>query len=94
VLDRIFEKENGGPALDAKAPADQLKSYFGTILPDYDRDKVYVSDIKKVLQWYNLLQRLGLLIRDEPAESGKNDESEKSSEDKSAPEENSEQVES
>jgi len=83
VFDTIFEKENGGPCLDAKAPSDQLKSYFGTVLPDYNRDKVYVSDIKKVLLWYNLLQRLDLLVRDEPVKAENNDGAEKPSEETS-----------
>lgn len=55
VFKKIFTKENGQPSIDSKSAPDQLKSYFAEILPDYDRDKVYVSDIKKVFSWYNLL---------------------------------------
>ncbi len=61
ILQKISEKEDGGPAIDHKAPADKLKVYFGEILPDYDRERVYVSDIKKILLWYNILQKNELL---------------------------------
>jgi hypothetical protein len=66
VFDKIFEKENGGPAIDAKSPVEKLKSYFAEVLPEYDKNKVYVSDIKKIILWYNTLQKLNLLVKDEP----------------------------
>ena len=56
VFAKIANKENNGPALDHKASNDELLAYFGEIIPDFDRDRVYVSDIKKVLSWYNILQ--------------------------------------
>ena len=55
VFKSIFEKENGGKSISHKVSANELKSYFAEVLPDYDRDRVYVSDIKKVIMWYNLL---------------------------------------
>lgn len=61
IFKTISEKEEGGAALSAKASGNELKSYFETILPDYDKDRVYVSDIKKVLLWYNALQEKELL---------------------------------
>jgi hypothetical protein len=66
VFDLIFEKENGGQAIDSKADAGKLKKWFEEILPAYSKDKVYVSDIKKVAQWYNILHTLGLLVKEEP----------------------------
>jgi hypothetical protein len=66
VFDLIFEKETGGPALDSKSDAVLLKAYFEQVLPEYDRDRVYVSDMKKVILWYNTLQKLGQLVKDEP----------------------------
>lgn len=66
VFDLIHEKENGGTAIDSKADPAKLKSWFESILPDYSRDKVYVSDIKKVAHWYNILHTLGLLVKEEP----------------------------
>lgn len=55
VFKNIYEKENGGQAISHKASANDLKEYFEEILPDYDKDRVYVSDMKKVFMWYNLL---------------------------------------
>ena len=73
VLNLIYEKEDGGPTIDSKADAGKLKSWFEVILPDYSKDKVYVSDIKKVAQWYNILHNLDLLVKEvaeEAAEKG------------------------
>lgn len=62
VLNTIKEKENGQPtSVKAKDSNDKLEEYFFNVLPDYDEDRVYVSDIKKVIQWYNLLQQHDLL---------------------------------
>jgi len=62
VFRRIWEKENGGKAPDPKAVSlDEVKAYFEQILPEYDRDRVYASDMKKVLRWYNLLLDKGLI---------------------------------
>jgi len=61
VLKKISEKESGGVSIDPKAAPDELKSYFLKILPDYDQERVYVSDIKKMINWYNILQKHDLL---------------------------------
>lgn len=55
VFRAIYEKENGGMAIDPKGSGQELKAYFEEVLPTYDKDRVYVSDIKKVLNWYNIL---------------------------------------
>lgn len=73
VFDLIFEKENGGLAIDSKSQPDKLKSWFEGILPEYSRDKVYTSDIKKLASWYNILHHLNLLVKEEP-ESAKKEE--------------------
>jgi len=65
VMDHIWEKENGGQAMSHRQPDADLKKYFGEVLPDYDRERVYTSDIKKVLHWYNILQGLNLLVKEE-----------------------------
>ena len=50
----MAEKENGQEtAISHKDSKDKLEEYFFEVLPDYDEDRVYVSDIKKVIQWYN-----------------------------------------
>lgn len=71
VMDLIFEKENGGECLSHKQPDSELKKYFAEVLPEYDRERVYTSDIRKVLHWYNILHKLNLLVKEEekPEES-------------------------
>jgi len=61
VIVSIKEKENGEKAISHKASGNELKAYLSEILPNYDEDRVYVSDMKKIFQWYNLLQENGLL---------------------------------
>lgn len=62
VFEKIKEKEGGQPtSVSPKANKDQLEAYFFEVLPDYDEDRVYASDIKKILQWYNLLQKHDML---------------------------------
>lgn len=62
VFLKIKEKENGAStSVGAKESKDKLEEYFFNILPDYDEDRVYISDIKKVIQWYNLLQKHNML---------------------------------
>lgn len=61
VLKSIRKKENGGQTISTKSSGTELKAYFEEILPEFDRDRVYVSDIKKVLNWYNLLQEKSML---------------------------------
>ena len=62
VFTLIKEKENGGEtAVSHKESKDKLEEYFFEVLPDYDEDRVYASDIKKIIQWYNLLQKNDML---------------------------------
>ena len=61
IFKAIFDKENGGPAINPKVTAPELKAYFEEVVPRYDKDRVYISDIKKVLVWYNALQKKELL---------------------------------
>ena len=52
---------DGGSVISPKASANEIKSYFKEVLPDYDEDRVYTSDMKKVFKWYNLLSAQNLL---------------------------------
>lgn len=54
VFQSMFKKENGAKVVIPK-DNNALKSYFAEVLPEYDRERVYVSNIKKVLAWYNIL---------------------------------------
>ena len=76
VFEKISEKENGGEAINHKSSKDQLEEYFFEILPDYDEDRVYSSDIKKIVQWYNLLLKNGFTDFSEKTEEGKVDNEE------------------
>ena len=55
VLKSIGEKENGKEALSHKENGKVLTSYFREVLPNFDEERVYASNIKKIVQWYNLL---------------------------------------
>lgn len=56
VLEKVKTKENGAKAsIDPKADNDTLRKYMEEVLPDYDKDRVYPSDIKKLVSWYNIL---------------------------------------
>lgn len=60
VFQKIQVKEKGGKtAIPHKSEKIKLEEYFFEVLPDYDEDRVYASDIKKVIQWYNLLHENG-----------------------------------
>ncbi len=75
VLEAIKEKENGAPAtIDTKkAAAEELRQYLSEVLPDFDRDRVYPNDIKKLITWYNILVNNGItdFMDDEGKEEGK-----------------------
>lgn len=61
VFQKIYDKEKGAVAIDHKSSDAELKAYFKKAFAEYDEDRVYTSDIKKVLMWYNILQKQGLL---------------------------------
>jgi len=79
VLKSIREKENGGACMNPKSTNDELKNYFEQIMPEYDKERVYVSDIKKVYQWYSILQKLeklDLLDQEEEEEEASEEKTE------------------
>lgn len=85
VLVKVREKEEGKVAsLDwRKASAKQLQDYFAEVLPDFDRDRVHNSDIKKLLQWYDILINAGISNFEEilkPAGEEETDESQENKE--------------
>lgn len=71
VFQKIYEKEKGGPCIDHKSADADLKKYFKTAFAEYDEERVYASDVKKVLNWYNSLQKDGLLEKKEESEEDK-----------------------
>lgn len=67
IMRAIAVQENEGPtAVSHKEDNLKLIAYFQEILPDYDQDRVYASDIKKLLNWYNILQAKGMVSKEEP----------------------------
>jgi len=56
VFEEIAKKENYNQTISHKLSKNKLFEFFRKIVPDFDEDKVYISDIKKVIQWYNILQ--------------------------------------
>ena len=69
IMRAIAIKEDNGPAISHKEDNAKLVAYFLEILPDYDQDRVYPSDIKKIVNWYNMLQAKGLVSKEVPAEA-------------------------
>ena len=67
IMKSIFDKEQGGKAVDQKADDKAVESYFSSILPDYDKERVYVSNMRKLFSWYNLLQETGNLKQKQEA---------------------------
>lgn len=60
VFERLFEKTGGKETISPKSTPEILKAHFAEIVPDYDRDRVHVSDMKKVIAWYNILVGAGM----------------------------------
>ncbi|MCL2041016.1 MAG: DUF5606 domain-containing protein [Bacteroidales bacterium] len=67
VLKIIFQKLEGKPALSPKSSGNELRTFMAEMLPDYDAERVYDSDIKRLVSWYNLLLEKNL-VDNEPDE--------------------------
>lgn len=73
VFKNMAELTEGKEALSHKSSKDELEDFFGEALPKFDEDRVYISDIKKVVQWFNILVKndlLQLLDEEDTAEEG------------------------
>lgn len=69
-LKELFKKiQESGKEISTKATSNEFKAFFEEVIPEYDKDKVYVSDMKKIIQWYLLLNEKNLLIEPEVPES-------------------------
>lgn len=60
VFKSMYEKAEGKEVMSHKESGNKLMAFFAEVLPDYDDERVYTSNIKKVIQWYNLLVKSGL----------------------------------
>jgi hypothetical protein len=78
IFKLIFEKTEGRPAPEPRSDPKTLKEFFQEAVPDYDQERVYVSDIKKVVGWFNLLLEKELMVFEEDEEEkGREGEEEK-----------------
>ncbi len=55
VFQRMLDQLEDNPPVNVKGPKDAIKEYFEDIIPDYDKDKVYIGDMVKVIKWFNYL---------------------------------------
>jgi hypothetical protein len=60
VLKAMYEKTEGKEAISHKESGKKLEAFFADVLPHYDAERVYTSNIKKVIQWFNLLVNSGM----------------------------------
>lgn len=67
IMQKIANKENKGQTISHKEDNATLLAYFREVLPEYDEERVYASDVKKIVSWYNTLQAKGLLVDETPA---------------------------
>lgn len=69
LLTELFLRiQKSEKTISPKASANEIKAFFGEVLPEYDKDRVYVSDMKKIIQWYQLLSDQNLLTETEEEE--------------------------
>lgn len=61
VMLKAYEQKSSNPPVDAKSDNATLSAYFEKVLPEYDREKVHISDIKKFIKWFQILDEKGIL---------------------------------
>ena len=74
IYEKLYEIENGKKSIDHKSAPNLLKEKMIEILPDYDQDRVYNSDLKKLFLWYNMLIEAGLLVNNKNGSSSDADD--------------------
>lgn len=87
VMIKIQELIQSFPLPDTKSSHEELRQWFINMVPNHDQDKVYVSDIKKIIKWYSLLQEKGIITQEIEArqeETKKQETSEEKTEEKSS----------
>lgn len=68
VLQNIYRKTQGQETISHKSKPEVIKKEFAAILPEYDQERVYVSDMKRVFNWFNILHKHGLVDLEEKTE--------------------------
>lgn len=93
VFSKIYKEFGSDPGVDGKSDPEELKSFLGHIIPDYDKDKVYVSDMKKLASWYGIIVKIAPEILEEKKEEAvsKEEKKEKPSDSKESEDKESEE---
>ncbi|MDD2530175.1 MAG: DUF5606 domain-containing protein [Bacteroidales bacterium] len=76
VFQNIFRKEDGKECIDPKSDSKKLIEYMNEVVPNFDSERVYVSDMKKLFTWYNLLNSKGLIDLEDKQETDNNTQEE------------------
>lgn len=71
VLRKVHQDFGDDPGVDSNSDSDELKAFMKSVLPEYDEDRVYTSDIKKLVKWYDLIRKHAPEILTESAEAEK-----------------------
>jgi hypothetical protein len=74
VLKKVHKDFGDDPGVDASSDSDELKSFMKSVLPEYDEERVYTSDIKKLVKWYDLIRKHAPEILTASTASEKEDE--------------------
>ncbi|MCO6477545.1 MAG: DUF5606 domain-containing protein [Phaeodactylibacter sp.] len=74
VFRNMLQQIADTPPVSTSAKPEELHEYFADILPNYDRDRVFTGDIKKVIKWFNYLNESGVLSTDKEENSGEEEE--------------------
>ena len=76
VFKKMKEKTGGESAIDHKSADEDIKAFFASVLPEYDKERVYLSDMKKIIFWYNLLHKNNMTDFEEEEEVAEEQNSE------------------
>ncbi len=85
IFQKIADKENYEKTIDHKSGKKDLETFFREVLPQYDEDRFYPSHMKKIVQWYNILQQTGVLkdyLADKQKQQAAMEKAEKANEEK------------
>jgi hypothetical protein len=86
VIKKIYEKEKGGKAIEPSKEGSELRKYFEQIVPNFDQDRVFNSDLKKLFTWYDILQSSGTLKKLAEEADNKNKQEDNSADNKATDE--------
>lgn len=73
VLKKIQAEFGDDPGVDANSESEELRAFMKSVLPEYDEDRVYVSDIKKLVRWYGLIRKYAPEVLSEPSKEDEGD---------------------